>query len=201
MLQRLAAWPCVIPPPPPPASACSPLARDHSVTQASSCLYPVIPLPALLYPVSCGAPESDAQKRFRANPELREATSAVPVSKKRPPASCLSPEPSTPSHNFLSPGHLLSHLRTELRELRVANLSSLGPRALPSPPAPGLVRVRWPRGPWAPLGSLTSHGVAAVLLRVVMKLPARTPENPKIPLSTREEGGLRRAAPPREASL
>lgn len=81
-------------------------------------------------------------------------------------------KPSTPSHNFPSPGHLQSLLRTELGEPCVADLSSLGLRALPSPKAPGLARVVLL---WAPAGSLTSHDVAAVLLRVVMKPePQRT---------------------------
>lgn len=130
------------------------------------------------------------------NWETRLALSPSPKSALPRPAEI--PEPSTPSHNFPSPFHLQSHLRTELGELRVAKLSSLGPRALPSPKAPGLARVVLL---WAPACLLTSHDVAAVLLRVVMKLPARTPENPKIPLSTREEGGRRRTAPLREASL
>lgn len=53
-----------------------------------------------------------------------------------------------------------------------------------------------------PAGSLTSHGVAALPLRVVMKLlPAGIPESPKIPLSTSEEGGRRRAAPLKKPSL
>lgn len=50
--------------------------------------------------------------------------------------------------------------------------------------------------------NLCSHGVAALPLRVVMKLlPARTPESPKIPLSTTEEGGRQRAAQPIKPSL
>lgn len=77
------------------------------------------------------------------------------------------------------PRPFAAHLRTRTQELRPANLFAL---RLGAPPPP-LLRLpfglSWPdRGDTA--GSLTSHGVAALPLRVVMKvLPARTRRAPK----------------------
>ncbi|MEJ1276545.1 hypothetical protein NN561_007451 [Cricetulus griseus] len=128
---------------------------------------------------------------MRASPELREATIAVPVSKKRPPASCRSPEPSTHSHNFPSPGHLQSHLRTELGELLTANLSSLGPRALPSPlPSSG---SGWS---WLASGTLGARGLA--YLAWCGRCPApRSHEapspNPREPKNPAQHEGRRRS--------
>lgn len=118
----------------------SPMASDHGGMRAASLFYPKSP--DFLLSIPCPVAHRRATRRKDSNPELGGAISTVLVSKKcalQRPAKI--PEPSTPSHNFPSPGHLQSHLRTELGEPRVANLSSLGPRALPSPKAPGLARV------------------------------------------------------------
>lgn len=181
--------------PTPAGARRAPNASSHFCRQASRSRFSV-------HPASASARKSDTQKWFGATLGLwGKQSESLPSPKSALPRPSRTPErhqhlPTTFYAQAICSPPATANSGTAPRHPPSSRLG-----ALPSPTSPSGWSCRT-RAASVPAGSLTSHGVAALPLRVVMKLlPARTPESPKIPLSNTEEGGRQRAAQPIKPSL